>query len=74
MGQVSTEWSPATAITSDYLQESTDVRLVSGGHEHHVLKEPKERTVVTLLWLQQRQNAVEFEEEPSGALCWIDIQ
>lgn len=56
-------------VSSSYLQEPANVRLVVGIHEDHVLKEPEERTVVAFLWLQHGQYAVELKEESSGSLC-----
>lgn len=56
-------------VSSSYLQEPANVRLVVGIHEDHVLKEPEERTVVSFLWFQQGQYAVELKEESSGSLC-----
>lgn len=56
-------------VSSSYLQEPANVRLVVGIHEDHVLKEPEERTIVSFLWLQHGQYAVELKEESSGSLC-----
>lgn len=56
-------------VSSSYLQEPANVRLVVGIHEDHILKEPEEGTVVSFLWLQHGQYAVELKEESSGSLC-----
>lgn len=59
----------STEIKYNHLKESADVWLVMSTHENHVLKQPEERTVVTLLRLQHGQYAVKLKKEPSSALC-----
>lgn len=50
------------------LQEARDVPLVAHPHGHHVLKEPEEGPVVTLLGPGFVEQAVELKEEAPGAL------
>lgn len=52
-----------------HLQEARDVPLVADAHGHHILEEPEERAVITLLGPSLVQQAVELEEQTTGALC-----
>ena len=56
-------------IKGDYLKKPADVRFIGRAHEDHVLKQPEEWPVISLLWLQHSQYAVELKKESSSALC-----
>lgn len=51
-----------------YLEKSRDVPLVTNAHGHHILKEPEEGAVISLLGPRIMQEAVELKEEPASAL------
>ena len=48
------------------LEESADVRLVVGTHEHDVLKQPEEWPVVVLLGPHHGQHAVKLKEQSAS--------
>lgn len=51
-----------------YLKKSRDVPLVTNAHGHHILKEPKEGAIISLLGPRIMQEAVELKEETASAL------